>query len=934
MINAQIEQLYPSLTKEQWQVTNHISGPLRVVAGPGSGKSLTLILRAVNLLASGHALPQNIAISTFSRSAARELSDRFATVSRALGGDPAWLDTQITTIHGFCQKLLREQGSHIIPPALTVLDDLGRIAFIDSRLHEISTKAERAELFRQWRSPADAIRGLTRAFDQIVDLSVDPSALASAENGLHSAIGSVYLGYEQALKGAGMADFSHLLKWARDLLADDEMAQIPEQCYALVDEFQDSNRLQEEIFRLWTARSRNLMVVGDDDQSIYGFRGARPNNLVTFPDRVAECETITLTINFRSHEGIVAASENFMRGVRGNATDGSAEDPVPAATRPVQEDYPSVVAVDGRNPRDEADQLALLFSRLKWDGMVADYDQIALLLHSVRDDVIRPYTDAFRARGIPYSVRRQDRLFDRPEVKNMVGCLAIVFDALTEDGSGSDAMAGAFRRYLRAAVKGVWASTPRDSALYRALIRWPAQIRDAAQSGTSLQRSLHDYLYALLSIAPFAEAQRNPLSGQYLGLWSRCVEAFHAHYGYRTISGKQVSALKHDFFERFLPLVYLEPGWQSVGTVSETAGRVQIMTVHQSKGREFPVAAVGSLAHEPGVRKAGLDFAAYVPEHEATATDAPDTMEPWRCKYTAFTRAQRLLVLTGCRKPPPVLRPLWDSLPRWSRRTHRELSAQRFPLHRPSATPPVFSVTGDLGRYERCPRQYMYFRKWGFAYPRTGSNTIGDIVHGSIDAIHRNALRGVSIDERRIRETVAQQSAAAHANSDVGQAALQQVARYVRENQFAFDSILASELPLRSDEGDYRLTGRVDLISENAGFLEITDFKTGDRAATAPHRQAEFERQLLLYAHMAEQRLGRPVSRARIYWTDEPNLETAIEYVDVDAARVAAARQQSALTAESIRSGDFTVRDHPPEGVCRSCALLTVCRRDGTIDRT
>ena len=134
---------------------------------------------------------------------------------------------------------------------------------------------------------------------------------------------------------------------------------------------------------------------------------------------------------------------------------------------------------------------------------------------------------------------------------------------------------------------------------------------------------------------------------------------------------------------------------------------------------------------------------------------------------------------------------------------------------------------------------------------------------------------------------------------------MQQVTRNVRENQFAFGSILASELPLRSDEGGYSLTGRADLISEKGGVLEITDFKTGDRAATAPHRKVEFERQLLLYSHMAEQRLDRPVLRDRIYWTAEPNFERAIEYVDVDAARVAEARQQSALNGRKHSTPRF-----------------------------
>ena len=941
MMNSQIERLYPSLTPEQWQVISHISGPLRVLAGPGSGKSLTLILRAINLLLSGHARPQDITISTFSRNAARELSDRFATVNRDLGGDPDWLDTQITTTHGFCQKLLRERGSHIISPAFTLLDDLGRLAFIDSRLHEISNKAERGELFRYWRSPADAVRGLTRAFDQIVDLSVDPCALVSAENGLHSAIGRVYLEYERALKGAGVADFSHLLRWAHDLLADAEMGQIPEQCYALVDEFQDTNRLQEQIFRLWTARSHNLMVVGDDDQSIYGFRGARPNNLATFPNRVAGCKTINLATNFRSHDGIVAASANWMREVCGGGAVGeSAENLPPAAAREVLGNYPSVVAVDGRNPQDEADQLALLFSNLKRDAVVADYDQIALLLHSVRDDVILPYTDAFRTRGIPYSVRRQERLFDRPEVRRMIGCLAITFDALPESSHGPNKMVTPFHSYLRSATKAVRASTPRDSALYRALVRWPAQIRDAVRSGENLHRSLHDYVYALLSIPPFAAAQQNPLSAKYFALWSRCVEAFHAHYGYRQISGEQVVGLRRAFFDTFCPLVYLEPGWQCVDADSEAAGQVQIMTVHQSKGREFPVVAVGSLAHDPGIRKAGLDLSAYAPDHKATAGEAPDTLEPARCKYTAFTRAKDLLVLTGRGKPSPTLSNLWRSLPRWSGRTHRALSRKTFPLQRPSPARPFYSVTGDVVRYERCPRQFMYFRKYGFADPPTRTSIIGNIVHGSIDAIHRDALRGASVDEQCVRQTVTAQSKvwakllASDQNQESVRVAFQQVARYAADNQRAFGSIVASEIPLRTDEGDYLLTGMADLISDDGGALEITDFKAGERAATTPERSLEYERQLMLYAHMAGQRFGRPVSRARIYWTAEPNREQAVQSLEVKADRIAEARAKSALTVESIGAGDFTVQAPPPQGVCNSCALRTLCRRDGTINPT
>ncbi len=936
MMNPKIEQLYPLLTPEQKRVISHSSGPLLVVAGPGSGKSLSLILRAANLISLGNALPQDIVITTFSRAAATELSQRFAETSRALGGDPDWLDTQITTIHGFCQKFLRECGHRIISPEFTVLDDLHRLAFIDSRLPELSTREQREEFFRYWRSPENASKGLLRVFDQIVDRFVDVSALVSADNKLHRAIGTVYREYEQALKDAGVSDFSHLLRWAHDLLADPGMEHINERSYAMVDEYQDSNPLQEKIFRLWTARSKNLMAVGDDDQSIYGFRGAQANNMARFPTHVPGCETVHLSTNFRSHDGIVAASSNWIRENRGFASNARTELPEPTTPR-IHSDYPSVMAVDGNNSHEEADRLAGLFAQLHRDEVVADYDQIALLLHSVRDDVTKPYTDAFKAHGIPYSVRKSERLFDRPEVKGMVGALAIVFDALSQNRDGGHPAATPFQRYLVAAAKSVWKHTPKDSVLHRALVRWPAQIRDAIERGATLDRSLHDYCYTLLSIPPFSKAQLRPASAQCFALWSRCIEAFHVHYGYRHIAGHQVSHLTRDFFGRFLPLVYGETRWQCIDTETNATGQVQVMTVHQSKGLEFPVVAVGSLAHDPGIRKGGLDLAAYSPDPSEAPDYMAEMMEPNRCKYTAFTRAERLLILTGSGKPVPTVQALWTGLPRWSSNTQRALSKQRFPLRRPSSPKPAYSVTGDLELYERCPKQYLYFRSYGFENARASRNVVGDIVHRSIDAVHQDVLRGGSVDEHRVCEIVdresqtIQRSSAPDENYDAVEVAFQQVARYVKENRDALGSILASELPLLSDEGDFLWTGRADLVSEDSGSLVITDFKTGNRKTTSAERVLAYERQLMLYAHMAAQKLGRPVSQARIYWTSEPSVELAVQSIEVSDSKISEAINQSALIAHAIQSDDFTVRRRPSREECGSCPLRTVCRRDGTI---
>ena len=199
MITPDIEQLFPSLNPEQQQVIEHVAGPLLVIAGPGSGKSLTRILRAINLLALGHAQPQDLLVSTFSRGAAQELAERFATVARSMGRASDRSQTSLTTIHQFCANLLREHGRHIISPRFQVLDDIGRVAFWDSRLPDIITKGQRSQFFHHWRSSADAVQGLARSFDQIVDRSVDPKDLIFANNRLHSVLGRAYLEYLCAL---------------------------------------------------------------------------------------------------------------------------------------------------------------------------------------------------------------------------------------------------------------------------------------------------------------------------------------------------------------------------------------------------------------------------------------------------------------------------------------------------------------------------------------------------------------------------------------------------------------------------------------------------------------------------------------------------------------------------------------------------------------
>ena len=177
--------------------------------------------------------------------------------------------------------------------------------------------------------------------------------------------------------------------------------------HLLCDEYQDTSHAQERLRRRLAQTHANLCVVGDEDQSLYRFRGANVGNILEFPNRFPECRVVRLTVNYRSHSSIVRAYDRWMA-----SADWTNPDPrrppfrhdkaiVPHAVN--DDDYPAVIALDGNDPRDEEEQLVDLLRFLKRNRVIGDYSQVALLLHSVREEVAGRYMDALEDGGIPAS---------------------------------------------------------------------------------------------------------------------------------------------------------------------------------------------------------------------------------------------------------------------------------------------------------------------------------------------------------------------------------------------------------------------------------------------------------------------------------------------------------------------------------------------------
>ena len=409
MISPVIHRLQPELDARQRAVVGHLEGPLLVIAGPGAGKTRSVVWRAVNLLLQDAVGPAELVLCTFSKKAAHELRERFDATARAAGCAGDLSAVRVCTVHSLCRRILCEHAKRAgLKPGFDILDEWRQLDLLSARFHQIFGP-ERDQLRRRgWRTHEFTVRQARRYFERIAEEAIDLEELADADDPFHSAIGRCCLRYQDVLKERGALDFSRLQVEAEALLQDDAVA--PGDGGGIrqlqVDEYQDTSCVQERVLVRLAQAHGNLCVVGDDDQSIYRFRGASVRNLIEFPERFPQASVLHLSVNYRSHPGIVAACDRWMASADWtNPKPGGRPFRHPKTIIPndavSHADYPSVIAVLGKGPRDEAGQLAELLRLLRARGVIADYGQAALLLHSVKEAASEHYLTALDNAGVP-----------------------------------------------------------------------------------------------------------------------------------------------------------------------------------------------------------------------------------------------------------------------------------------------------------------------------------------------------------------------------------------------------------------------------------------------------------------------------------------------------------------------------------------------------
>lgn len=919
-----------------------------VIAGPGSGKTYSIVLRALNLLLLKKAEPKHLVLSTFTEKAAFEIRDRLSAACRRVGYSADVSELTVATIHGLCSRILaRHRHRTPLGHGYDTLDELTQLLFIFEHFDAIVGEPENNLFLGRWKTRWSAIEGVRGYFDKITEELVDAERLASSGSPALVAIGRAYKEYERALVANNRADFAHLQRFVYDLLQDAATAEMVTRDirYVLVDEYQDTNYIQERLLFKLTERSRNICVVGDEDQSLYRFRGATVRNILEFPQRMPGCAVLGLTTNYRSHRDIVERYDRWMASADWTNPQGApfrypkAIKADSAATHPK---YPSTIAIWGRDARDAGTRFADLVEFLKKSGVIADYSQVALLLHSVRDDHSGPYLAALEGKGIPGFCPRARAYFDIPEIRDLVACFAVLFGWHSAGRGQVSGAVAELATYVDDAIVQLGRRFGGPHPLAAALQQWTGEIARLAD-GEALDLRAADYLYHLLALDPFRSAVRNENTARNIAIFSQLLNVFQNYYHYSVITHRNREFIRFHFFNSFLRLLH-------DGCINEyedpdqpfPKGYVQVMTIHQAKGLEFPVVVVGSLSTQlSSPKQIDRDLAPFYHRPPFEPESRITQFDRMRLHYVAFSRPQKVLVLTAHEQPKDHFNTIWQGLPQWPYVQQDLLAAQRFDLRERMPVKKSYSFTGDLKIYETCPRQYQFFRDYDFTPSRSAVIFFGLLVHQTIEEIHRIVLDGGfdTLNEARVRELFDRTfnfliaSDVRPIGDKARDAALRQVLNYFRQNQEEMRRVIQTEVDVSLEKDGYILVGKVDLLLGGDGKLELLDFKTSPRPTDSPELIAAYERQLCTYAHILERRHGRRVDRLLLYWTSEERKEDALMVLPYDAAKVQEAGRYFDGVVLRIQGRDFAVKQPPERAICKECDIRHLCHAEGVISR-
>jgi len=670
------------LDNRQLDAVTSTEGPLLIIAGAGTGKTRVITRRIAYLLRTIPGLkPENILALTYTNKAADEMRER---VEALTGLDSS--DMFIGTIHSFCNQVIDEAGVHIGLPELRQVDEIEQWIFLEDHLDSVGL-----DYYLSAANPREVIKDFVRFVSRCKDGMVVPDDYAAYAQKLSDEfeavkggmdektreagelevkrereLARVYRIYQGELLKAGLKDFGDSIIYTIKLFRErPNVLQAYQQRfkYVLIDEFQDTNQAQIEIFAMLAAEHRNICACGDSDQAIYRFRGASFASFNHFMERFPEAKKVRLDHNYRSGRHILSAA---CRLIDHNGADRFE----PAALKAKTGDGEKVAVLVCPDYRDEAKAVAREIDSL-YNALPEEerrYRDFAVLYraHAHKDLLVQE----LKARGIPFQVSGVG-LFERPEVRDLIALLSIVHDYRDSVACARVLISGLVNLPAKD-MAHISHRADRDRVPFYQVITAYAELKGVSSEGRDKLAGLAGMLARLERIA----AANNVLDFTYEALRiSGCIKILLADPSYRQAADNigALCAFIRSYLEHAVDgslhgfMRYLERYREAGGNpdqagIDDDEDAVRLMTVHAAKGLEFPhvfIIGLSSRRFPTANRSDKIPFPDALNKDYLPGADFHKQEERRLC-YVAMTRARRKLYLCAIDKkgtnPSPFIK--------------------------------------------------------------------------------------------------------------------------------------------------------------------------------------------------------------------------------------------------------------------------------------
>lgn len=960
------------LNKEQLAAVKHKKGPLLIIAGAGTGKTTVITERIKHLILSKLAKPDEVLALTFTQKAAREMEER-VDVAMPYGYTQMW----ILTFHSFCDRVLRDEALHIgLDPKFKLMSNAETVHFVRNNLFKFDLN-----YFRPRGNPTKFVAGMLQHFSRLQDEDIAPSEYLgwvksqitkskSKTRGDKEEIkkwlelAKAFKVYEELKVKEGVMDFGDLIVNTLSLFRQRRniLGQYQKKFkYVLVDEFQDTNYAQNELAILLGKKDKNITVTGDDDQSIYRFRGAAISNILQFRKTYPKAKVVVLTKNYRSNQEILDRAYDLIQHNNPDRLevvekiDKKLVSVKVGSSRKISRNEP-IEFIHADRVENEAEEVAEKISALvKKKGY--NFADFAILVRA--NNHSEPFSRAFSRKGIPYQFLGPGRLFRQSEVIDLVSYLKVLYNF--EDSVAFyrllslDHFAIAARDLVRIGnyarrfnlslfeasekIDDIFVSTEakKKVKIILAIINKHLKLIKRETAGQLLYYFLEDtgLLQKLIkSQSPDAEKRAANISKFFDRLKTYEVD----HKDATVTAVVDWIELASELGES--PLA-ADTDWTKVNAVN-------ILTVHSAKGLEFPVVFLVNLVSQ---RFPTIERHEQIPIPEKLIKEILPTgdyhlQEERRLFYVGTTRAKDRLFLTAAnyygegkrekRLSPFIFETLGDKTTAAEQKETSQLSFLDYstpakPAEEPLAVHVDYLSFSQIETFRICPLHYKLKYILKIPTPPSSAQSFGNSFHITMKAFHESLSKKekptASLMYRLLKENWISEGylTKSHENGSF-EKAKNFLKGYLKK---IFDPKVlpvAMEQPFLVKLGQLRIGGKIDRVDVKGDTLEIIDYKTG--ANPLSQKQADENLQLSIYALAATSIPEPPFARdpakvkLSLHYFDPPQVVTTTRTrKDLKKARGTVLDYKKQIESSDFKcSGSF---------LCKNCEYKFLCGVDG-----